>query len=622
MEPSELQKKLSDLPKSTGIYLMKSAKGEILYIGKATDLRSRVRSYFSKEDGSRYQIRYLMNKVADIETLLTHNPKEALLLENTLIKKHRPRYNVFLKDDKSYVSIKLSIKDPFPRIYVTRRIKKDGSLYFGPYTSAWACREVVDFIETHFRLRTCGDHDFRNRIRPCLQYQIHRCGAPCVGLVSHEEYAKIIQQVRMFLEGRKEELKKIAAEAMEQASLAEDYEGAAAYRDLVREIDRTLEKQQVVSHRRLSRDVLGIYREGEAVTLCQMMVRDGSLQEHRCFFFKTIENDAEMLTSFLAQYYEEGKFIPSEILIPVQLEEAQTVGEILTERAGHKVEILQPQRGDKAALQKLAEQNAEQAFRSRQQKAEDEEEMLKNLKEKLELKNHPRRIECYDISNIQGRDSVGSMVTFVEGKPFRQGYRHFKIKTVDGSNDFASIYEVMMRRLKRGKEAAQGGEAAWALPDLIIIDGGKGQLHAAVQAMKDLKIEDVDILSLAKSRLEGEASPLEKTSVEERHRSEERVFLKNRKDPIFFPQNSSILFLLVKLRDEAHRFGIEFHRKQRKQRTLYSALDEIEGIGKIRRQKLLKTFGSLKRIKESDPEDISRAIGVSLELGKRIKESL
>jgi excinuclease ABC subunit C len=623
MDDKTLQQKVSNLPRAPGVYLMKSAKGEVLYVGKAANLRSRVASYFAKETGDRYQIRFLMAKVADVEAVITDTTKEALLLENTLIKKHRPRYNVELKDDKSYVSLKLSVKDEFPRLYITRRIKKDGSLYFGPYARVGPVRETVDFIERHFRLRTCGDHDFANRVRPCLQYQIQRCDAPCVAYISAADYGGIVRQVRLFLEGKSAELKAELGAKMSSAAAEENFEAAARYRDLLQDIDRTLERQKVVSHGTVSRDVIGVFREGESALYNVMMVREGKLQESRVFSFKSHEEDQDLLASFLTQYYEEGKYIPAEILLPFDLEADSPVAEILSERAGGKVAAFFPKRGEKAELLEMARQNARQSFESRQQREQDIQEVLSGLKEKLDLKNLPRRIECYDISNFQGKESVGSLVSFWEGKPDKSRYRHFKIKSVAGSDDFASIYEVIVRRVRKGLETERGEmDVAWGLPDLIVIDGGKGQLNAAAQALKDLQVERVDLISLAKSRLEAEQNPDEKTPLERRHRSEERIFLKNRKDPVFLPPNSSILFLLMQLRDEAHRFGIEHHRKLRKKRTLHSALDEIEGVGTVRRRKLLQHFGSLKKIKAADPETIAQVLEVSLDLAKRITESL
>lgn len=618
MSGSEPKNLCENLPRGPGVYLMKSAKGEILYIGKASNLRSRVSSYFSKDSGERYQVRFLVSKIGAIETIITDNAKEALLLENTLIKKHRPRYNVNLKDDKSYVSIKLSIRDEFPRIYVTRKIRKDGSLYFGPYSSAWASREVADFIDTHFKLRTCGDHEFRNRVRPCLQYQIHRCDAPCVGYVGKEDYAKLVRQARLFLEGRAEELKKTVHDLMAKSAEAESYEDAARYRDLLSDVERTLEKQKVVSHRQISRDVVGFHREGELATLYLMMVREGALQESRTFNFKSMEEDAELLANFLLQYYSEGRFLPSEILLSTPLEESDTVAEILCERAGHKVELAVPQRGEKLSLLNLAHQNAAQAFQARGQREKDAEETLADLQRRLELKHLPRSIECYDISNFQGKESVGSLVCFQDGKPKRHGYRHFKIRTVDGSNDFASMYEVLSRRLRRAEENPE----KWSLPDLFVIDGGKGQLNAALQAFRDRNLTGIDIVSLAKSKLLDEGELSAEVKIEARARSEERVFLPNRKDPIFFPANSSALFVLVQIRDEAHRFGIEYHRKLRKKRSLKSALEDIPGIGPVRRKALLKHFGSVKRLKESTAEEIAAAIEVSLPFARGLKERL
>jgi excinuclease ABC subunit C len=379
-----------------------------------------------------------------------------------------------------------------------------------------------------------------------------------------------------------------------------------------------LEKQKVVSHRGLSRDVLGFYREGERAALVMMMVREGSLQEPRSYYFKSYAEDAELIASFLLQYYGEGRFIPKEILLPMVLEDGRSLEEILSERAGSRVEIVSPERGEKAEWLRMAEQNARQAFVSRGQKEQDILETLQDLQRRLHLDKLPQVMECYDISNFQGRESVGSMVVFREGKPFRQGYRHFKIKTVAGANDFASMYEVLSRRIKRAAE----GKPEWALPDLIVIDGGKGQLNAALHVLKDQEIVGVDLIALAKSKL----LPAEGSPAAERRgakpRSEERVFLPNRKNPVFFPHNASALFLLVQIRDEAHRFGIEFHRKLRKRRTLDSTLETIPGIGTVRRKKLLRHFGSLKQIQAATAEAIAQAIGISTDRAQVLKSHL
>jgi excinuclease ABC subunit C len=603
MEPEELKNFAKSLPKKPGVYLMKNAGGKILYIGKASDLRSRVSSYFSKEATGRYQISFLMKKVKEIDTVVTDNAKEAVLLENTLIKKHRPRYNIDLKDDKSYVSLRLDLKHDAPRLYVTRRIRKDGSRYYGPYSSAGACREVVDFIERHFRLRNCSDHEYRNRVRPCLQYQIGRCDAPCVGLISLKKYREIVGQVRLYLEGKGQELKKIVTHEMKRAAVEERFEDAARYRDLITDMERTLEKQKMVSHRGETRDVIGYFREGESISIFVLKVRDGHLQGHASYFVKSLEEFEDWMASFLTQYYEAGREIPPEILLALSVPERSPLEEILTERAGYKVSLKVPKKGERLQLLKLAEKNAEQSLRHRQEKAVDTRAVLENLKRKLHLERLPERIECYDISHFQGGETRGSLVTFFQGRPEPKQYRQFKIKRVEGIDDFASLYEVVSRRVKRARELPRTSEEdPWSLPDLMIIDGGKGQLNAVASALRDQKVEGVDLISLAKK--------------------EEHVFLPGRKNPVILPRNSNELFLLIQARDEAHRFGIESHRKAQKRRSLLSGLDKVEGVGKLRRQRLLKHFGSLKRIKDAEVDQIVAVMGGGRELAQRVKDSL
>ncbi len=615
MSSSLLQDKVKKFPKNPGVYLMKDSKGKILYVGKATHLRSRVLSYFTHEAKGRYQVQFLMSKVRDIEPILTDTPKEALLLEHTLIQNHRPRYNIELKDDKSFLNLKLSIQDAAPRFYVTRRIRQDGNLYFGPYTSSGACREVLDFIERHFRLRTCSDREYKNRVRPCLQYQIKRCDAPCVKKVSLEDYGKLVEQARLFLEGKNDSLKKMAREKMEQASQQEDFETAARYRDLLRDIELTQERQRVVSHDLIHRDILGFYREGEQLLVYCMPVRFGKWMDPQIHSFQSFESDEDFFPSFLLQFYSSTLLIPQEILLPLKLEAARDLSELLEERAGHGVKVLSPLRGEKKQWMDRIQKNAAEAFSRKMKNQEDSHRVLEDLQTRLGLQKLPDRIECYDISHFQGDQTVGSRVTFLAARPDTSGYRRFHIRQVKGIDDFASLYEVLRRRLRR----AQGEEtSAWALPDLVVIDGGKGQLHAAEQAFRDEGVEGVDLIALAKSRLLAQ-SPLESGP---RARSEERVFLLGRKDPVFLPPRSSALFLLMQVRDEAHRFGLQAHRQLRKKRSLHSALDEVEGVGKQRRQKLIQTFGSLKGIREARVEDIAQALSVGIELARRIQESL
>ncbi len=617
MNLEAIKDRVRHFPKKPGVYLMQDRSEKVLYVGKAVDLRSRVMSYFAKEDPSRYQVKFLMSKVHDIEIVVTDTAKEALLLENTLIKKHRPRYNIDLKDDKSYLSLKLSINHKAPRLYPTRRIKKDGGIYYGPYTSAGACREVVDFIERHFRLRTCSDHEYRNRSRPCLQYEIKRCDAPCVGLISLEDYGAMVEQVRWFLEGKGKKIKAIAEQKMNSAAATEQFEEAARYRDLLIDIEKTLEKQKVVSHEALNRDVLGMYREGELVQIFLLKIREGTLSQHRAYFFKSIMGTEETLSSFIIQYYDAGHKIPSELVLPVALPDAAIYEEVLKDLANQRVRLQVPRRGEKLDLLRLAEKNATETFRTQQGKDQERKNVMIRLAERLALQNFPERIECYDISHFQGGQTIGSMVVFWQGEPLRKFYRRFNIQSVSGPDDFASLYEMLFRRLKRSLSTSGEKESApWALPDLLLIDGGKGQLNAAQQALKDLRLTGIDLVAIAKSRLAPSAGPGQDLS--QRTRSEERLFVPGRKNPIFLRAHSNELFLLMQARDEAHRFGIEAHRKARNQKSLNSGLKQIPGVGPVRSQRLLQYFGSYERLQKASAEEVARALGSSLPVAQRI----
>lgn len=621
MKLAELKEKVRQFPKKPGVYLMLGKAGQVLYVGKATDLRARVRSYFAKDAGERYQVKFLMSKVHDLEVLVTDTAKEALLLENTLIKKHHPRYNIDLKDDKSYLSLKLSINHEAPRLYPTRRIKKDGGIYYGPYASAGACREVVDFIERHFKLRTCSDHEYRNRSRPCLQYDIKRCDAPCVGFISLGDYGKMVEEVRFFLEGKGKKLRKIAEAKMRRASEEQQYEEAARYRDLIADMDTTLEKQKVVSHATLNQDVLGLHREGERVQISILKVREGALSQHRSFAFRSIEETPELLGSFVAQYYEASHQIPKEILLPRELPEQKVLEDILRDRAGNKIRLLTPKRGEKLKLIQLAEKNAAQAMRAKLDQEQERQQSLSVLGERLHLQNIPERIECYDISHFQGGETVGAMVVFWHGEPVKKFYRRFSVKSVQGPDDFASLYEVLIRRLKRGLKAEGSKDKdPWALPDLILIDGGKGQLNAAAQAMKDLKLTGIDLAALAKSRLE--SGPAPGTELSHRERSEERCFIPGRKNPIFLKPHSEELHTLMRARDEAHRFGITSHRKAQGRQSLASGLGKISGIGPVKSKRLLQHFGSLKSIKEAPIAELAQVLGSNESVARRLKSQL
>lgn len=539
----DLATKVKSFPTSPGVYLMKDSLGRIIYVGKALDLKKRVSSYLGDRD-KRYQVGFLMKRVADIDCLVTDNEKEALLLENTLIKKHRPRYNLQLKDDKSYVSIKLSLKDRFPRIYLTRQIKKDGSVYFGPYASAAAARETVEFIERYFRLRTCSDHELANRVRPCLQHQIHRCDAPCVGFIDETSYGALVHQVKIFLQGKKQDLAKILEGQMREQSEREEFEKAATTRDLIGSIQETLEKQNVARHHWIDQDVVGFYREGERITFCLLMIREGKVWETRLFHLTGHDDDEEILESFLVQFYSEDRFVPDEVLVPGPFPSQDSLLQILGERKEARVEILIPQRGDRSDLVALAFKNAREGFQSRSKKVEEVREVLGRLQDMLHLQNIPRRMECFDISNIGGQSAVGSLVAFVDGTPYKDGYRRFKIKTVDQADDFGMMREVLRRRLIH----IQSADTQWEKPDLIVIDGGKGQLNAVMAVINELNVTGIDLISLAKEK-EGE--------------SQDKVFLPGRKNPVLLGRHSSLLHLLMHIRDEAHRFAISYHRKLR-----------------------------------------------------------
>lgn len=584
-------------PKLPGVYQMFDDQGNCLYIGKAKSLRQRLASYFSEEGDGRYQIRYLMRKVHQIETLVTKNEKEALLLENTLIKKYQPRYNIFLKDDKSYLSIKLDVKHDFPRISVTRHLKKDGSLYFGPYTSAFKAREVIDFVERHFKLRNCSDHEFANRSRPCLQYQIKRCDAPCMDYVSKQQYQNLVDQVVLFLQNKHGDLIRQVKVKMEEAASAEHFEEAARFRDLYQALHATLEKQNVIKHFSSNEDVIGWARSGDKISLILFFYRDGVLSGSKSYQFKTPAEEGEVLENFLLQYYSDADKIPKSIYLPFSLEASIALSEILSERKEQKVQLKFPERGEKLEKLQLAQSNAKEKLEQQVKNAQDVEETLLKLQKDFSLERIPRRIECYDISNIQGKNPVASSVCFVDGKADKKSYKKFKIKSVHQANDFAMMYEVLTRRFSHND---------WPQPDLIVVDGGKGQLNSAHAALKDLGVLNVDLISLAKEKeLGGKQKP-------------ERVFLLGRKDAIELKPNSAEFGLLVRLRDEAHRFGITFHRLLRGKAALQSKLDGIPGLGPSRKKGLLKHFNSIQKILKASIEEIAKVEGISDSLARVI----
>ena len=609
---SLVQDKLTNLPSRPGVYLMRDKGGKVIYVGKAKDLRSRVRAYFNCPD-ERSQIQFLVRRVEDLETLVTSNDKEALILENNLIKQYKPRYNIRLKDDKSYLSIKVTTQHPWPRILATRKIVKDGNRYFGPFSSAVAARETIDIIEKHFQLRNCTDHNFRNRSRPCLQYQIKRCMAPCVLPVPEEAYREQVRQALLFIDGKQQELIDELKQRMQAKSDRLEFEAAGRIRDQIQAVEKTLEKQRMVAHWGADQDIFGLYREGGFIEVQVLLVRQGKLTDNLSYSLEDLEfPDEEIVGSLLTQFYQGQRFIPDEILLPVALEDRDVRQEYLSERKGKGIEILWPQRGDRRHLVQMAEDNAKQSFSERHDQEKAREKMLRELQAQLRLKRYPQRVECFDISTIHGAHAVGSMVTFINGEPDKNLYRHFRIRTVDpssGGDDFGMMLEVLRRRFARGKEEAD-------LPDLTVVDGGKGQLAMALTAMAEIAIEGVEAVGLAKMRVQAAARS------REIERLEERVFLPGQSNAVILKRNSNALFLLQRVRDEAHRFAITHHRKLRSKQTLYSALDRIPGVGGVRKRALLRAFGSVKRIEEATLEELLKVPSMNEKIAQEILQTL
>ena len=595
---------LANVPTGPGCYIMRDRNDRVIYVGKAKNIRSRIRTYINDQD-SRYSVKFLMKRVASISFLVTTNEKEALLLENSLIKEFHPRYNVHLKDDKTYVSLRINTKEDFPRITVVRRHKKDGAKYFGPYSSAFSVRDTVRQIHRVFPLRTCSDHVMNNRTRPCIYYQMKRCGAPCVDYIKPEEYKEIVEQASLVLSGRSRELEKRLRGQIKAKADALRFEDAAILRDRLHALQRTLEKQRTVDVPGAGdRDVFGVFSQDAFIEIQILFFRGGKMLGGRSFSFKRREMPLdEVLGSFLLQYYAKAPVIPAEVLVPVTLEEADVLGEILSEQRGAKAKVIHPKRGDKAALLTLAARNAKTSFEEKRLADRARTDLLQQLREKLKLAVTPERIECFDISTHQGDRSVGAMVVFEGGLANKSRYRRYTIRQVEGQDDFAMMREVLMRRYTRAIEEND-------LPELVLIDGGKGQLNVARAVFKDLGIEDLETVSIAKARAQdGGHSP-------------ERFFRPGRMNPIVLSQQSAVVQLLARIRDEAHRFAITHHRKRRSKATIRTGLTEIEGVGPKRARALLKKFGSMARIREANLAELAELPGVTEALAKRILEHL
>lgn len=596
---SDFQSKLAHLPESPGVYLFKNEQRDIIYIGKAAVLADRVRSYFQKSADHSPKTSLLVDQVADLETMVTRSELEALILESNLVKRHKPRFNVVLRDDKQYPYVRLPIKDDFPRLSIVRRVQKDGALYYGPYTPANALRETLKVIKHVFPLATCTIDINGTADRACIEFEIKRCMAPCTGNQSKAEYHQIVKQVRQFLEGRDHELLDDLRTRMEAAAEREEFEEAARLRDRLFKIERMLEKQRITQISAADQDVIGLSRQGAAVDLQILFVRGGLLIGRKDFFWpeSADASDEELVRSAIEQFYNKDGQPPRELLVPTDLEDSALIHQWLSEKRGESVRVCSPERGTKHQLVLLAEENAAAAVADHLRDEELHRQAGEELKRLLRLDKVPHRIEGFDISNTMGNQSVASMVVWEDGEMKKADYRRFKIQTVVGANDFASMKEAVTRRY--------GQEDNLAQPDLILIDGGLGQLAAALEGLKAVGRERLPILGLAKARGD----------------KDERIFLAGRKNPIALKPQSPSTHLLQHIRDEAHRFAITFHRKLRGKALVSSKLDQVIGIGAIRRNRLLERFGSLDQLTSASDEALQET-GLSAETILNLRKTL
>lgn len=614
----DFDERLRSAPDRPGVYLMRDRHGVVCYVGKAASLRTRLRQYASGQD-NRFFVHLLHHVLGSIDLVLTPTEKAALLLENELIKEHQPRFNVRLKDDKRFLHLRIASDQDFPRLEVVRKPARDDAQYFGPYASASSARAAIAQINRHFQLRTCTDAVFRNRIRPCLEHQIGRCPGPCVLPVPVPEYQAHVRDVTLFLSGRRGELLDRLRARMQQAAADEHYEQAARNRDQILALEQSLEQQHVnLLNQRRSIDALGMYREGARAAVAVLTFREGVLLGSQGFVLRDQEfPDGEVIEGFASQLYDRGLPVPDEVLLPMSTGDdalAEWLTDLRKSRAALEgsavpkaaVEVTVPQRGMKARLTAMANDNAKQAFEDQVRASASAQATLAGLQRRLHLLNLPRRIECYDISNISGTDAVGSMSVALDAEMTPREYRTFAIRSMETPNDFAMMTEVLDRRFRRAQDS--GGPR----PDLVLVDGGRGQLKMAQQVLADLGIHDVELASLAKART------LDGDDLGSSQHSDERVFLPGIKNALVLPQNSNELYLLVQLRDEAHRVAITFHRKRRQTRQLTSTLDAIPGVGAARKKALLQAFGSLKGIAQADHAAVAAVPGIGPEVARRV----
>ncbi|MGD1991601.1 MAG: excinuclease ABC subunit UvrC [Anaerolineae bacterium] len=614
--PQHLQQILDTLPQRPGVYLMRDVRGDVIYVGKTVDLRSRVRSYFTPSAQENPKTRRLVAEISDLEFIVTDTELEALILEANLIKTHRPRFNVRLRDDKRYPYIRITWEEPFPRVMITRRVVRDGSRYFGPYTSSSAVHETLNMLRRSFPYLTCNRDITGRDERACLYYDMKLCLGPCIGAVTREEYRSTIQGLTHFLEGRSEEVVADLEARMAAAAEALDFEQAARLRDQLLAARQVVERQKIVTAAGSDQDVVAFARDDGNACVQVFFIRGGKLLGREYFLLEGAESeeDEEVMAAFLKQFYEEAAYVPPEVILPDKVREALVIERWLRRKRGAKVTLKVPRRGRKRNLVQMAAENAVEMLATLRAQWEanavHQEEALDQVKEALELPRRPARIECYDISSTHGTQPTGSMVVFEQGVPRKSDYRRFVVRTVDQPDDYASMREVLTRRFRRWRTATSGQVQgarrvkAWALlPDLLLVDGGRGQLNVAEEVLEAFDLRDrVPVAALAKR--------------------EEEVYLPARSKPVQLPRDSQGLFLLQRVRDEAHRFAVSHHRKRRRRAGLASELDAVPGIGPARRRALLKAFGSLDRIRAASVEELSAVRGISDTLAAVIKDYL
>ncbi len=611
MAVTEVLERLKTLPSDPGVYLLRGARGEVLYVGKAKSLRNRVRCYFQPAGEVRPLARYLDSLTRDIEVVVTDTEKEAILLENTLIKRHKPRFNIRLKDDKTFLSLRLDSNEEFPRIHWVRKWRRDGALYFGPYSGAGAIRETYRMLQRTFGLRACSDAVFKNRSRPCLLHQLQLCSAPCVGLIARDEYRASIEDAVRFLKGGKEETQAVVdrlREQMREASVKLEFERAAALRDRIGAIERSLDRQKVQTDRSSDRDVFGLHREGDLVGVTVLHFRDGALVSSRGESFRSELLDGEILAAFLEQFYGAERYVPEEILLPAEPDDRELLEEWLKERRGAATSIGTPRRGEKEDLVRMACRNAEVAIEASEARSARSDAVAGSLQSKLRLRQAPRRVHAFDVSNLHGDEAVGSRVAFDSGEPNRDHYRRFRVRRAEVPDDVASIREIVERSLRRDRESGE------ALPDLVIVDGGAGQVAAARAAAAAVGIPDLDVIGIAKGR------GLRRRT-KSRPGAEDRVVL-SAGDEVRLAQGSAELLLLQRVRDEAHRTAIRFHRLRRSAARLRSPIEEIEGLGPKRRRSLLRRFGGIEGLKTASLDQLLCAPGVPEPVARRLYDLL